>query len=63
MAAKGKARVNGRRNIAEDGRGYHRHFRSRMHRKDTAPRDRASDKAQDAGAPRQIGCVAAAASQ
>jgi hypothetical protein len=49
--------------IAEDGRGYDRHFRGRIHHQDTATRYRAAYKAQYAGAPRQIGGVAAAASQ
>ena len=49
--------------IAQDGRGYDRHFRGRFHRQDTATRYRAAHKAQYAGAPRQIGRVAAAASQ
>jgi len=48
-------------NIAKDGRGYDWHFRGRIHRQDTAARYRAADKAQSAGAPRQIGGVAAAA--
>jgi len=49
-------------NIAEDGRGDDRHFGGRIHRQDTATRYWAAHKAQYAGAPRQIGGVAAAAS-
>jgi hypothetical protein len=49
--------------IAEGGRSYDWHSGRRVHRQNAASRDRASDKAQDAGTPRQIGGVAAAASQ
>ena len=49
--------------VAQRSRGYYRHSRRCVHRQNTALCDRASHKPQYAGAPRQIGRVAAAASQ
>src|SRR6516164_11132934 len=46
--------------IAEAGGGYNGHLRRRVDRQNAASRDRASDKAQDAGTPRLIGSVTAA---
>jgi short chain dehydrogenase len=46
--------------IAQAGGGYNGHLRRRVHRQNAASRDRASDKAQDAGTPRLISGVTAA---
>jgi hypothetical protein len=46
--------------IAEGGRSYDWHFGRRVHRQNAASCDRASDKAQDAGTPRQVGGIATA---
>jgi hypothetical protein len=49
--------------IAEDRRGYDRHFWWRVHGEDASTRDRAAQEVQYAGVLREVGGVAAAPSQ